>query len=94
MVINLRKEKYAVMRGSFTSEGIRDFLHDLVMGGGKVSLSPINSLPDIKPSTAWDGKDAPVITHVHFALILVFLVGGFIEELFEFVWSLSSSRLV
>ncbi len=65
VAVNPRKEKCAVMRGSFAAEGIREFLHDLMLGRASAPLSPITALPEIKTTTAWDGKDAPVSEPSH-----------------------------
>ncbi|KAL5110157.1 hypothetical protein TcWFU_003841 [Taenia crassiceps] len=60
VAINMRKQKFAVMHGSFSADGLRDFLYDLSQGRGSVSLNSMSALPEIQPSTPWDGKDAPL----------------------------------
>ncbi|VDN99215.1 unnamed protein product [Rodentolepis nana] len=61
VTVNLRKNKYAVMHGSFSVEGIRDFLHELGHGRSSSNLREMNSLPEIEDSKPWDGNDAPVV---------------------------------
>lgn len=60
VAINPRKQKFAVMHGSFAADGVRDFLYDLSQGRGTSSLSTLTALPDVENSMPWDGKDAPV----------------------------------
>lgn len=60
VAINMRKQKFAVMHGSFSADGLRDFLYDLSQGRGSVSLNSMSALPEIQSSAPWDGKDAPV----------------------------------
>lgn len=71
VAINSRKQKFAVMHGSFAADGVRDFLYDLSQGRGSVSLSSMTGLPEIKSSTPWDGKDAPVRYYLLFILIFL-----------------------
>ncbi|KAL5962398.1 hypothetical protein TSMEX_009852, partial [Taenia solium] len=61
VAINMRKQKFAVMHGSFSADGLRDFLYDLSQGRGSVSLNSMSALPEIQSSVPWDGKDAPVV---------------------------------
>ncbi|VDL16197.1 unnamed protein product [Hymenolepis diminuta] len=61
VTVNLRKQKYAVMHGSFSADGIRDFLYELGQGRSSSTLSVMTSLPEIEDSKPWDGKDAPVV---------------------------------
>ncbi|CDS42324.1 protein disulfide isomerase A6 [Echinococcus multilocularis] len=61
VAISMRKQKFAVMHGSFATDGVRDFLYDLSQGRGSVSLNSMSTLPEIQSSAPWDGKDAPVI---------------------------------
>lgn len=48
------------MHGSFSADGIRDFLYELGQGRSSSTLSVMTSLPEIEDSKPWDGKDAPV----------------------------------
>ncbi|XP_054156568.1 protein disulfide-isomerase A6 homolog [Oppia nitens] len=56
-VVNVRKMKYSLLRGSFSYDGINSFLRDLMYGRG--SSSPIRGakLPTIQKTESWDGKD-------------------------------------
>ncbi|XP_059609548.1 protein disulfide-isomerase A6 homolog [Phlebotomus argentipes] len=56
-VVNLKKKKYSLLRGSFSKEGINEFLRDISYGRGQTA--PIPGDGDIKVVTveAWDGKD-------------------------------------
>ncbi|CAG2167755.1 unnamed protein product [Oppiella nova] len=62
-VLNVRKMKYSLLRGSFSYDGINGFLRDLMYGRG--SSSPIRGakLPTIQTTEPWDGKDGqmPVV---------------------------------
>lgn len=57
-VVNSRKMKYSLLRGSFSFEGINEFLRDLMYGRG--SSLPIRGgkFPKIEKTKPWDGKDA------------------------------------
>ena len=63
-VLNVRKMKYSLLRGSFSYDGINSFLRDLMYGRG--SSSPVRGakLPKILKTEAWDGKDGQVL-HSH-----------------------------
>ncbi|ODN03361.1 Protein disulfide-isomerase A6 [Orchesella cincta] len=56
-VVSAKKGKYSLFRGSFSEEGIREFLRDLSYGKG--STAPIRgaTLPKIDSVDPWDGKD-------------------------------------
>lgn len=56
-VVSTKKGKYSLFRGSFSEEGIHEFLRDLSYGKG--STAPIRgaSLPAVDTVEAWDGKD-------------------------------------
>ena len=60
-VLNVRKMKYSLLRGSFSFDGINSFLRDLMYGRG--SSSPIRGakLPTIQKTEPWDGKDGEVL---------------------------------
>uniref|UniRef100_A0A7G3AUH1 Protein disulfide-isomerase A6 homolog n=1 Tax=Lutzomyia longipalpis TaxID=7200 RepID=A0A7G3AUH1_LUTLO len=56
-VVNLKKKKFSILRGSFSKEGINEFLRDISYGRGQTA--PIPGDGDIKVATveAWDGQD-------------------------------------
>ncbi|CAG2107549.1 unnamed protein product [Medioppia subpectinata] len=62
-VLNVRKMKYSLLRGSFSYDGINVFLRDLMYGKG--SSSPLRgaTLPKINTIEPWNGKDGemPVV---------------------------------
>jgi len=55
--VNIRKMKYSILRGSFSYDGINEFLRELAVGRG--STAPVRgaSLPKLTKSDPWDGKD-------------------------------------
>lgn len=57
-VLNSRKMKYSLLRGSFSYEGINEFLRELSYGRG--SSVPVKGakLPQVVDVEPWDGKDA------------------------------------
>lgn len=57
VALNTRKMKYSLLRGSFSFDGIKEFLRDLSYGKG--SSFPVKgaSLPKIDSIDPWDGKD-------------------------------------
>ncbi|XP_052765052.1 protein disulfide-isomerase A6 homolog [Mya arenaria] len=55
--INSRKMKYALLRGSFAEQGIKDFLRDLSYGRGSTNPITGDKLPSIEARDPWDGKD-------------------------------------
>lgn len=56
-VVNTKKMKYSTLRGSFSNEGIYEFLRDLSYGKGSSATIRGNELPRIEKSEMWDGKD-------------------------------------
>lgn len=58
--INSRKMKYALLRGPFTGQGIKEFLRDLSYGRGSTFPVVGDKLPDISKRDPWDGKDGEV----------------------------------
>lgn len=56
-VMNTKKMKYSILRGSFSSEGINEFLRDLSFGRGSTAPVKGAALPKINPTEPWDGKD-------------------------------------
>lgn len=54
-VANLKKQKYSVLRGSFSKDGVNEFLRDISFGRGQTA--PINGELKVVKAEAWDGKD-------------------------------------
>jgi protein disulfide-isomerase A6 len=59
-VLNVRKMKYSILRGSFSYDGINSFLRDLMYGKGSSSPIKAAKLPNILKTEQWDGKDGEV----------------------------------
>lgn len=59
--VNLKKMKFSILRGSFSKDGIYEFLRDLSYGKGNTAPVKGAKMPEIKTRTPWDGKDGPVI---------------------------------
>lgn len=59
--INSRKGKFVLLKGSFSENGIREFLRDLSVGRGHTEPIPTGKLPAIKSCDKWDGKDAKIV---------------------------------
>jgi protein disulfide-isomerase A6 len=55
--VNLKKGKYSLFRGSFSDDGIGEFLRDLSYGRGSVSPLRGASLPTLPTVEPWDGRD-------------------------------------
>lgn len=55
--INSRKMRYAILRGPFEAQGIKDFLRDLSYGRGATAPVAGDKLPTIETREPWDGKD-------------------------------------
>ncbi|MGH0166501.1 UNVERIFIED_CONTAM: hypothetical protein FKN15_000331, partial [Acipenser sinensis] len=55
--INYRKMKFALLKGSFSEQGIHEFLRDLSMGRGSTATVGGGALPNINSVEPWDGKD-------------------------------------
>lgn len=49
--------KYSILRGSFSNDGINEFLRDLSFGRGSTAPVKGAALPKINPTEPWDGKD-------------------------------------
>lgn len=56
-VVNTRKAAYSLMRGSFSTEGITEFLKELSYGQGKSAPIKGGKIPAIVKTNSWDGKD-------------------------------------
>lgn len=50
--------KYSLLKGSFSKDGINEFLRDLSYGRGSTAPLKGNELPKIYETESWDGKDA------------------------------------
>lgn len=56
--VNVKKMKYSLLKGSFSYEGINEFLRDLSYGRGGTAPLKGTQLPHIYETAPWDGKDA------------------------------------
>ncbi|KAL1493200.1 hypothetical protein ABEB36_011300 [Hypothenemus hampei] len=56
-VISTKKMKCAILRGSFSADGIYEFLRDLSYGKGHTAPVKGQQIPKIQSTPAWDGKD-------------------------------------
>ncbi|KAL6255767.1 hypothetical protein P5V15_013010 [Pogonomyrmex californicus] len=56
--VNIKKMKYSLLKGSFSYDGINEFLRDLSYGRGGTAPLKGAQLPIILETTPWDGKDA------------------------------------
>ncbi|XP_046383007.1 protein disulfide-isomerase A6 homolog [Ischnura elegans] len=56
-VMNAKKMKYSILRGSFSYDGINEFLRDLSFGRGSTAPVKGASLPKVRLIEPWDGKD-------------------------------------
>ncbi|XP_075545993.1 protein disulfide-isomerase A6 homolog isoform X2 [Dermacentor variabilis] len=57
-VLNSRKMKYSLLRGSFSYNGINEFLREVAVGrGSSVPVMGVK-LPEVVETEPWDGKDA------------------------------------
>lgn len=60
--VNIKKMKYSLLRGSFSNDGIYEFLRDLSYGKGNTAPVRGASLPKINNISPWDGKDGELPT--------------------------------
>ncbi|XP_001602967.1 protein disulfide-isomerase A6 homolog [Nasonia vitripennis] len=56
--VNIKKMKYSLLKGSFSQDGINEFLRDLSYGRGGTAPLKGTELPKIYETEPWDGKDA------------------------------------
>lgn len=56
-IINVRKMKYSLLRGSFSYDGINEFLREVSVGRGASAPVKGAKLPEIQETEPWDGKD-------------------------------------
>lgn len=61
-VLNKKKLKYSILRGSFSNDGINEFLRELSYGRGTTAGLRGGRLPAIVSSEPWDGKDGVLPT--------------------------------
>lgn len=59
--VNIKKMKFSLLRGSYSKEGINEFLRDLSYGKGQILPIKGAELPKINELSAWDGKDGQPI---------------------------------
>ncbi|XP_011505126.1 PREDICTED: probable protein disulfide-isomerase A6 [Ceratosolen solmsi marchali] len=59
--VNIKKMKYSLLKGSFSYDGIHEFLRDLSYGRGGTAPLRTKELPKIYTTEPWDGKDAELI---------------------------------
>lgn len=55
--VNYKKLKYTSLRGSFSAEGIYEFLRDISFGRGQTAPVRGATIPKVNKIEAWDGKD-------------------------------------
>ncbi|XP_077344913.1 protein disulfide-isomerase A6 isoform X2 [Lithobates pipiens] len=55
--VNARKMKFALLKGSFSEQGINEFLRELSFGRGSTLPVGGGALPKINTVEPWDGKD-------------------------------------
>ncbi|KAJ1149849.1 hypothetical protein NDU88_002649 [Pleurodeles waltl] len=55
--VNARKMKFALLKGSFSEQGINEFLRELSFGRGSTAPVAGGAIPKINTVEAWDGKD-------------------------------------
>uniref|UniRef100_A0A146M2T9 protein disulfide-isomerase n=1 Tax=Lygus hesperus TaxID=30085 RepID=A0A146M2T9_LYGHE len=56
-VLNAKKMKFSILRGSFSNDGINEFLRELSYGRGTTAGLRSGKLPSVQASQPWDGKD-------------------------------------
>lgn len=56
-LVNFKKMKFSLLRGSFSADGINEFLRDIAYGRGQTSTIRGEKIPKIYAVDAWDGKD-------------------------------------
>ncbi|KAG5674681.1 hypothetical protein PVAND_004633 [Polypedilum vanderplanki] len=59
--VNIKKMKYSILRGSFSKDGVYEFLRDLSFGRGNTSPVKGAEMPKINTLEPWDGKDGEPI---------------------------------
>eukprot|EP01147_Barroeca_monosierra_P001326 gene1326-13_t len=56
---NSKKKKFAVLRGAYTEDSIKEFVNGLVVGRQPTAPVIGGEIPDIETVDPWDGSDAP-----------------------------------
>ena len=56
-VVSSKKMKYSTLTGSFSEDGINEFLRDLSYGKGRTNPIKGAKLPQVVNIDPWDGKD-------------------------------------
>ena len=57
VVLSHKKMKYSTLTGSFSYDGLNEFLRDLSYGKGRTTPVRGAALPKLATIDAWDGKD-------------------------------------
>jgi len=55
--VNIKKMKYTTLRGSFSKDGINEFLRDISYGRGQTAPIKGAEMPKIYKNLPWDGQD-------------------------------------
>ncbi|XP_032998990.1 protein disulfide-isomerase A6 [Lacerta agilis] len=55
--VNARKMKFALLKGSFSEQGINEFLRELSVGRGSTAPVGGGAFPKVNTVEPWDGKD-------------------------------------
>lgn len=55
--VNYKKLKYTSLRGSFSADGIYEFLRDISFGRGQTAPVRGAAIPKVNTVEPWDGKD-------------------------------------
>lgn len=55
--LNAKKMQFALLKGSFSEDGINEFLRDISYGRGRTAPVRGAQLPKVAEMEAWDGKD-------------------------------------
>lgn len=55
--VSVKKAKFAHLKGSFSFDGINEFLRELAAGRGSTKPIKGGSLPTVEKTEPWDGKD-------------------------------------
>ncbi|CAH0558997.1 unnamed protein product [Brassicogethes aeneus] len=61
VVANYKKSKISVFRGSFSIEGISEFLNDIRSGKGSSLVIKKDKLPKINNVVSWNGQDSTLL---------------------------------
>ena len=61
-MVNFKKMKFSVLKGSFSKDGINEFLRDISYGRGHTAPVRGAKKPAIVSVDPWDGKDGQLPT--------------------------------